>query len=142
MYRVLIVDDEPEIARSLRRVLKATYEVDLATNAEEALARLDDFRPDVVISDFRMPTMNGAELLSDVQRRLPDSIRLLLSGYAELDAKLLAEHAGNISRFVKKPWKNDELLEILEELIGERERTGHISSDLLAEAHLKLHESP
>jgi len=124
MYRVLIVDDEPEIARSLRRVLKGTYEVNVVASAEEALASLDELRPDIVISDFRMPEMNGAELLSDVRQRLPDSIRLLLSGYSELDAKLLAEHANSISKFVKKPWKNDELLASLAELLEERERTG------------------
>jgi len=124
MYRVLIVDDEPEIARSLRRVLKGTYEVNVVASAEEALASLDELRPDIVISDFRMPEMNGAELLSDVRQRLPDSIRLLLSGYSELDAKLLAEHANSISKFVKKPWRNDELLASLAELLEERERTG------------------
>jgi YesN/AraC family two-component response regulator len=140
MYRVLIVDDEPEIARSLRRVLKGAYEVDTVESADEALTRLDELRPDIVISDFRMPDMNGAELLSDVRRRLPDSIRLLLSGYADLDAKLLGDHAGSISRFVKKPWKNDELLEILAELIDERERTGSTRPDEAAQA--KLLESP
>ncbi len=124
MYRVLIVDDEPEIARSLRRVLRETYEVYLVSSAEEALAKLDEVRPDIVISDFRMPEMNGAELLSDVGRRLPDSIRLLLSGLAELDVDLLAEHAASISKFVKKPWKNDELLEVIAELIGERANAG------------------
>ncbi len=121
MYRVLIVDDEPEIARSLRRVLKGTYEVDMVESADEALARLDELRPDVVISDFRMPDMNGAELLSDVRRRLPDSIRLLLSGYTDLDTQLLADHAGSISKFVKKPWKNEELLGLLTGLLAERE---------------------
>jgi DNA-binding NtrC family response regulator len=121
MVRVLIVDDEPEIARSLRRVLRATYEVEVATSAEDALARLDELRPEVVIADFRMPDMNGAQLLSDVRRRLPKSLGLLLSGYAEIDASVLAEHAGSISRFVKKPWKNEELLAILAELIRERE---------------------
>src|ERR1700722_5703752 len=142
MYRVLIVDDEPEIARSLRRVLREVYEVCLVGSAEEAMAKLDELRPDVIISDFRMPEMNGAELLSDVGRRLPDSIRLLLSGFADLDANLLAKHAASISKFVKKPWKNDELVEIIAELIGERERTGHPSPDAMDQGHDKLHETP
>src|ERR1700722_11976329 len=125
MYRVLIVDDEPEIARSLRRVLREVYEVCLVGSAEEAMAKLDELRPDVIISDFRMPEMNGAELLSDVHRRLPNSIRLLLSGFAELDLGLVSEHVGSVSKFVKKPWKNDELLEIIAELLDERERADH-----------------
>jgi len=123
MYRVLIVDDEPEIARSLRRVLKGTYEVEVVSSGQEALAKLDELRPDIVISDFRMPELNGAELLTEVRRRLPDSIRLILSGFADLDAKLLADHQSSISTFVKKPWRNDELLETLGKLIAEREQS-------------------
>jgi adenylate cyclase len=122
MYRVLIVDDEPEISRSLRRVLKGVYEVHVVESADEALARLDELRPDVVISDLRMPDMDGAELLSGVHRRLPGTIRLLLSGYSELDAKLLVDQASSISKFVKKPWKNDELLASLAKLLEDRER--------------------
>jgi DNA-binding NtrC family response regulator len=122
MYRVLIVDDEPEIARSLRRVLRGSYEVELESSASEALARLDTLRPDIVISDFRMPEMNGAKLLTEVYRRLPQSIRLLLSGLAELDLTVLADHAEGVSRFVRKPWKNDELLDVLAELTEARER--------------------
>jgi DNA-binding NtrC family response regulator len=141
MYRVLIVDDEPEIARSLRRVLKEIYEVCLVASAEEAMAKLDELRPDVVISDFRMPEINGAELLSDVQRRLPNSIRLLLSGFAELDVELLAEHIGSVSKFVKKPWKNDELLELIAELLDERARADH-TGPAIGDGHDKLHESP
>jgi len=122
MYRVLVVDDEPEIARSLRRVLRGAYEVEIESSANEALAKLDVSCPDIIISDFRMPEMNGAKLLSEVHRRLPSSIRLLLSGLAELDLEVLSEHAGSVSRFLKKPWRNDELLEVLAELLEARAR--------------------
>jgi response regulator RpfG family c-di-GMP phosphodiesterase len=138
MHRVLIVDDEPEIARSLRRVLREIYEVHLVASADEAMAKLDEVQPDVVISDFHMPEMNGAELLSDVHRRLPNSIRLLLSGLAELDVELVTEHIGSISRFVKKPWKNEELLEVIAELLDERERGDPPG----AKASAEQHESP
>ena len=123
MVRVLIVDDEPEIGRSLRRVLRGTYEVELASNASEALAKLEVYRPDIVISDHSMPGMSGAELLSEVHSRMPDSIRLLLSGLVELDLDALPNHVGSISKFLKKPWKNDELLAILAALLEERARS-------------------
>jgi response regulator RpfG family c-di-GMP phosphodiesterase len=118
MYRVLVVDDEPAIARALRRALRETYEVELASNATEALAKLDLCRPDIVVSDFRMPGMDGAEFLSEVHRRLPHSIRVLLSGVVELDLDALPVHVGSISRFLKKPWKNEELLAVLADLAG------------------------
>jgi response regulator RpfG family c-di-GMP phosphodiesterase len=120
MYRVLIVDDEPEIGRSLRRVLRGIYEVELASSASEALAKLDVFRADIVISDFSMPGIDGAQLLNEVHRRQPSSIRLLLSGLVELDLKALPIDVGSITRFVRKPWKNDELIEILAALLEER----------------------
>jgi two-component system response regulator VicR len=117
MYRVLVVDDEPEIARALQRVLRKTYAVELASSGTHGLAKLDVYLPDVVISDFQMPKMNGAEFLREVHWRLPNSVRLLLSGLAEFDLSALPD-AGSVSRFIKKPWKNDELLQLLAALLN------------------------
>jgi hypothetical protein len=72
-----------------------------------------------------------------VQRRLPDTIRLLLSGLAELDLTVLADHAGSITKFVKKPWRNGELLEVLAELLEERARSKRTASGIFESAALK-----
>jgi DNA-binding response OmpR family regulator len=80
--RILVVDDEIEVAKSLRRVLRmAGFEVEIAIDGRSALANFDAFDPDLLITDFRMPVMNGAELVAEVGRRRPSLPCLVLSGY-------------------------------------------------------------
>lgn len=141
MERVLVVDDEPEITKALRRLLKTTYEVETATSPEEALAKLATFQPDVVISDFRMPGMTGAELLAEVKRRLPLTLRLILSGFADLDSVLDSVNQGEVCRFLNKPWDSDELLALLARLLNDRRvltqlyQPFHQAIGLVSEAH-------
>ena len=108
MARVLIVDDEPEVAKALRRMLtRRGFEVDVATTAQEGLARLEAFSPDIVISDYRMPGMKGPELLAEVSRRAPSAARFLISGQMDLGSSIpdLDRH-----HILAKPWNNDELV--------------------------------
>lgn len=121
LLRVMVVDDEPEIARALRRLLRSHYEVETAGGGVEALEKLAAFQPDVVISDFRMPQMNGAELLAEVKRRSPLTLRLILSGNADLDAVLASVNNGEVCRFLRKPWDSDALLSLLVRLLNERQ---------------------
>lgn len=84
LQRILIVDDEPAILRALTRLFRRNdFDVHTAANATEALGILDGVAPDVVISDFKMPGMNGLELLRVIGERFPGARRILLSGYAE-----------------------------------------------------------
>jgi DNA-binding NtrC family response regulator len=131
MKRILIVDDEPEIARSLQRVLRMTYEIQLANGPQDALAKLEAFAPDAVISDFRMPEMNGAQLLAEVHRRRPNTVGLILSGYSDLEFGLETSEA--IAMFLKKPWNNQELLRELAALLEESE--GASANSGIQEAH-------
>jgi len=106
--RVLIVDDEPEVAKALRRMLtRRGFEVDVATSAQEGLAHLEAFSPDIVISDYRMPGMKGPELLDEVSRRAPSAARFLISGQMDLGSSVpdLGPH-----HILAKPWNNDELV--------------------------------
>jgi two-component system response regulator VicR len=128
MHRILIVDDELEVAKALRRLLRKEYEIEIAANGEEALAKLDAFRPDVVLSDFRMPGMSGAELLSAVKARMPLSLRLILSGYADLDSVLASVNEGEICRFLRKPWDDAELKATLHRLLQTRELLSQLHS--------------
>lgn len=122
MPRVLIVDDEPEVAKALRRMLtRRGFEVETASSAEEALARLAPFAPDIVISDHRMPGMKGPDLLDEVMRRAPSAARFLISGQTDLGPA-----AGGVSAaghgILPKPWDNDELVAALKGALERRQK--------------------
>jgi two-component system NtrC family sensor kinase len=109
--RLLLVDDEENILRSLRRVLRAgEWDVETASNGPQALEKFDAFSPDVVISDFRMPGMNGVELLTEVKARAPRTQRILLTGNADHLALEEAINRSEIFRFVAKPWNDAQLV--------------------------------
>lgn len=107
---LLLVDDEPNILKSLSRVFdEEGYEIFTAGSPEEALDLLKNQNVDVIISDQRMPTMTGSEFLSRVKKQYPDTIRMILSGYADFNAIQSAINEGSIYKFLNKPWDNDEL---------------------------------
>jgi two-component system NtrC family sensor kinase len=113
MHKILFVDDEPNVLRSLRRLFmdEDDYELMFANSAVEGLELLaEEGGACVVVSDYRMPDMNGVEFLSKVHDQWPDSIRIVLSGYADTAAVVEAIKIGHIYRFIPKPWNDDELL--------------------------------
>jgi response regulator RpfG family c-di-GMP phosphodiesterase len=102
--RVLLVDDEPAVLEGIQRLLRKQYEITLAAGPEAALEAIDPARPfAVVVSDMRMPRMNGAQLLSRFYERAPDTVRMLLTGQADLDAAISAVNDGHLFRFLTKP---------------------------------------
>ncbi len=102
--RVLVVDDEPAILRALQRLLtRRGFEVETASSGLSALEHLRDRASDVIISDFKMPGMNGTELLCAAAAMLPKIRRILLSGCAERVVQVDAV-------FIPKPFDEDELL--------------------------------
>jgi two-component system, NtrC family, sensor kinase len=109
--RILFVDDEPSVLNIMERLfLFENYEILTATSGEEGLRKFDELSPiHIVISDYRMPEMNGVEFLEEVCKKWPDTVRMILSGYADLDAVILAINRGQIYKFISKPWNNDEL---------------------------------
>jgi two-component system response regulator GlrR len=111
LLRVLVVDDEPEVAKALKRVLRASFEVQTVGNGQDALAMLDVFRPHVVVSDVRMPGMRGDVLAGEIRRRAPDIGVLLMSG--DVDSEDLSHHAPDVP-FFKKPWNNEVLIQQIE----------------------------
>jgi len=108
---ILCVDDERNVLRSLERIfLDDDYEILTASSAEEGLRILEDNGPfQVVISDYRMPAMDGVEFLKEVYRRWPDTVRIVLSGYADTAAIVSAINEGRIYKFIPKPWNDNEL---------------------------------
>jgi len=109
--RILCVDDEQNVLRSLTRLfLDDPYEILTAASGAEGLLTLAQCGTvPVVISDYRMPGMNGVEFLGEVRKRWPGTVRIVLSGYADAGAIVSAINEGQIYRFVAKPWNEDEL---------------------------------
>lgn len=107
---ILLVDDEPHVLKALNRcLLDEGYEIITATGGEEALG-IAQARPfKVVISDERMPGMCGSEFLSLMHLRHPQTVRMLLTGHASIEAAMKAVNQGNIYRFLVKPWDDVEL---------------------------------
>ncbi len=109
--RLLLVDDEENILRSIKRVLRrGNWQVETAADGQQALERFREFQPAVVISDFRMPGMNGVELLSRVKELAPRTQRIMLTGHADQHAIEEAINRSEIFRFISKPWNDQQLV--------------------------------
>lgn len=107
---LLIVDDEDSVRSSLRRTLrKEPYRLTLASSAVEALDLMRQDRPDLILSDHLMPQMTGIELMRRARLLYPDVGRILLTGQAELETVIAAINDGEVFRFLRKPWDDDEL---------------------------------
>lgn len=112
---VLIVDDEPAVLSSLRRLFRGKqYEIITESNPAEALKRIDSEQIDLIISDMRMPEINGTEILRHAADRQPGSVRILLTGYADLEDAIEAVNSGGIFRYLTKPWDNKAIVEAVE----------------------------
>lgn len=119
--KVLFVDDEKSILVALRRLCRNTgWDIYTAESGDEGLAIIDEHTIDLVVSDMRMPKMNGAEFLEQVVEQSPSTVRILLTGYSEVTATLAAIDKGKIFCHCTKPWDNDEFKEILNQAIESR----------------------
>ena len=119
--RVLCVDDEPNVLEGLRDNLSRSFDVRVAQSGAEGIALLQQ-DPDgyaVVISDMRMPVMSGSAFLSQARRISPNAVRLLLTGYSDVDAAIRAVNDGQLFRFLTKPCPPDELLRACAAALGQ-----------------------
>ncbi len=112
--RILCVDDDPGILEGLGRTLRRNFSVHTSTDPLAAVEQLGASPPfAVVLSDMRMPGMNGSEFLARVREISPDTVRILLTGYAEVKSAIEAVNRGNIFRFLTKPCDSHELISAL-----------------------------
>ncbi len=109
---VLIVDDETEILRVLKKTLDAEYDVMAASSAKEALALLSD-AVEIVLSDERMPEMSGSDFLKIVREKFPRTVGVIMSGYSDAEGLIRAVNEGELFRYISKPWDLPALLEAL-----------------------------
>jgi type II secretory ATPase GspE/PulE/Tfp pilus assembly ATPase PilB-like protein/FixJ family two-component response regulator/predicted RNA-binding Zn-ribbon protein involved in translation (DUF1610 family) len=111
VYKILFVDDEANVLKAMRRIFRReNYVLLTAGSGPEALSLLQKEAPvQVVVSDHRMPEMNGTEILKKVKAKYPGTIRIMLTGYADTDAVMGAVNEGAVYKFITKPWNDDDL---------------------------------
>jgi response regulator RpfG family c-di-GMP phosphodiesterase len=111
-FNVLFVDDEENVLRALKRLFidNDTIEIFTACSGREGLEILKTAPVSVIVSDQRMPEMNGAEFLEKASRQAPDSVRIVLTGYADINAAMDAVNKGGIYRYITKPWNDNEFI--------------------------------
>jgi len=108
---ILLVDDDELVLNSLAREIKGEgFQVLSADNAKSALQILKEQQVDVVISDHKMPGVQGLSLLRIIKDHYPDTVRIMLTGYADLEAAIIAINDIEVFRFYVKPWNRVELL--------------------------------
>jgi len=120
--RLLLVDDEVNILSALRRLLRQDrYEIVTANSGTEALEILKNSAVDVIITDQRMPGMTGVEFLRLAKNKYPDTVRIVLSGYTELQSVTDAVNEGAVYKFLTKPWDDEQLREHVAEAFKRKE---------------------
>lgn len=108
---ILFVDDEANILSSLKRLFRPFgYRIFTAEGGAQGLEIMERENVDLVVSDMRMPQMNGAQFLEQVNKRWPETIRILLTGYAEIEATIDAINKGHIYRYISKPWEDNDIV--------------------------------
>ncbi|MCX8026280.1 MAG: ATPase, T2SS/T4P/T4SS family [Thermodesulfovibrionales bacterium] len=109
-FTLLLVDDEENVLNALKRVFAdENYEILTARSGMEALKIISNRTIHLVISDHRMPNMTGAELLREIRTRQPETIRIMLTGHADIQAVMGAINEGAVYKFITKPWNDDDL---------------------------------
>jgi DNA-binding NtrC family response regulator len=127
--KIAFIDDEPRILRSLKMHFRQSHDVFITTDATELMHYVSEHEVQVVISDQRMPDKQGTEVLRDIKAASPNTIRILLTGYADLNAVIDSVNDGEIYRYITKPWQNDELKKIVNKATEIAQQTQNITQN-------------
>lgn len=121
-HTLLVVDDEPDVGASVRDLLRRQFNVLVARSAEEGIQLMQNHEVHIIMTDQRMPKITGVELLASVRQRYPHAVRMLFTGYADLDSIIAAINQGHVYGFLKKPWQPEELEAAVREAAAEYDR--------------------
>lgn len=124
---LLVVDDEPDVCDSVHDLLRREFRVLKATSAHEGIRLLQEEEIHIIMTDQRMPQITGVEFLERVKVKHPRAMRLLFTGYADLESIIAAINQGHIYQFLKKPWQPEDLLAAVRLAAAEYDRM--IASD-------------
>jgi CheY-like chemotaxis protein len=116
--RILVVDDEEAILETMTFTFEDDYEVHTSTDARRALEVLDEQAPfAAVLTDQRMPNMSGVEFLREVWKRHPATVRMILTGFADMDAIIGAINDGHVYAYITKPWEPEQLKQVMKQAV-------------------------
>jgi response regulator RpfG family c-di-GMP phosphodiesterase len=119
---LLVVDDEPDVCDSVHDLLRREFRVLKARSAEEGARLMQENEVHIIMTDQRMPQTTGVELLTKVCKGSSRAVRMLFTGYADIEAIIAAINQGHIFRFLKKPWQPEELEAAVREAANEYDR--------------------
>jgi response regulator RpfG family c-di-GMP phosphodiesterase len=121
-HTLLVVDDEPDVGDSVHDLLRREFRVLKAKSAAEGIQLMHDNEVHIIMTDQRMPQITGVEFLSKMRMRHPRAVRMLFTGYADLEAVIAAINQGHIYQFLKKPWQPEELIAAVRSAADEYDR--------------------
>ncbi len=124
---LLVVDDEPDVCDSVYDLLRREFRVLKAHSAQEGIQLMQQEEVHIIMTDQRMPRITGVELLAKVKAGNPHAVRLLYTGFADLESIIAAINQGHIYQFLKKPWQPEDLLDAVRQAAAEYDRL--IASD-------------
>jgi response regulator RpfG family c-di-GMP phosphodiesterase len=119
---LLIIDDEPNVCDSVHDLLRREFRVLKAHSAEEGYRLMQEEEVHIVMSDQRMPQITGVELLAKVKSKYPQAVRMLFTGFADLESVIAAINQGHIFGFLKKPWQPEALETAVRQAAAEYDR--------------------
>jgi response regulator RpfG family c-di-GMP phosphodiesterase len=119
---LLVVDDEPDVCDSVHDLLRREFRVLKAASAQEGYRLMQEEEVHIIMTDQRMPKITGVELLARVKSRYPHAVRMLFTGYADVESIVAAINEGHIYQFLKKPWNPDELANAVRQAAAEYDR--------------------
>jgi response regulator RpfG family c-di-GMP phosphodiesterase len=114
MHHLLYIDDEPDNLLTFKAVFRRFYHISTAQSAAEAMSLLAQQPIDLIISDHRMPQLTGVAFFEQIKNQYPDIVRIILTGYSDIQAIVDAINKGKVYHYVTKPWKMEELKVILD----------------------------
>ncbi len=121
-YTLLIVDDEPDVCDSVHDLLRREFRVLKAHSGQEGFRLMQEEEVHIIMTDQRMPQVSGVELLTKVKARKPQAVRMLFTGFADLESIVAAINQGHVYQFLKKPWQPEELLAAVRAASAEYDR--------------------
>jgi response regulator RpfG family c-di-GMP phosphodiesterase len=121
-YTLLIVDDEPDVCDSVHDLLRREFRVLKAHSGQEGFRLMQEEEVHIIMTDQRMPQVSGVELLTKVKARNPQAVRMLFTGYADLESIIAAINQGHVYQFLKKPWQPEEQIDAVRQASVEYER--------------------
>ncbi len=125
-HTILVVDDEVDNVDALERLFRRKYNVLKATSGKQALEELADNKVSLIVTDQRMPNMTGVEFLSESMETHPDTIRILLTGFTDIDSVISAINSGQVYRYVTKPWDPRDLSNTVDKAIERYELSAEL----------------